>query len=591
MKRHRLYFIIFLSLILIVACQPSVAKIQEALEETKSAMPSLTQTKTDKPTSTEQASSTQTQKPTSTTSRNEMDGAELVYVPKGEFLMGSEDSDAWEDEAPEHMVYLDSYRIYKHEVTNSQFAEFVKETNYETYAEENGWSRVNQGENWFVPGAYWAVPQGQDSNVNGLGNYPVIHVSWSDADAYCHWAGGRLPTEAEWEKAARGTDGITYPWKNDGVTGEKANYCDKNCASDKADVAHDDGFSYSAPVGSYPNGACPSGALDMAGNVFEWVADWYDKEYYSQATYAINPQGPSFGSEKSYRGGSWVSDKESLRTFSRFAIDPIFTDDKIGFRCVLDEKDVTISITATSTITPSPTIFTPETDAEGNPVCVLIDPNIAIGSQIFANIEFQYDILNYLNAGGDPLELPQQLASDAAAQEPYLIAVYQPDFNSDQIPDVIVTVTLPYGNGLGESHVYAFLCQYGHYESYLLFRHAGAGIKAEGLYAGGGARIERLDDLNKSGNIEILFSVNYPWYAEYFIGTWDGGGFKSLISYPDFDNFGSWHVSFLVDPGNFKVEDTDGDGVYELIVLGNRYDSELEDKIYYWNGKHWLPEN
>ncbi len=85
--------------------------------------------------------------------------------------------------------------------------------------------------------------------------------------------------------------------------------------------------------------------------------------------------------------------------------------------------------------------------------------------------------------------------------------------------------------------------------------------------------------------------MNYPWYAEYFIGTWDGGGFKSLISYPDFDNFGSWHVSFLVDPGNFKVEDTDGDGVYELIVLGNRYDSELEDKIYYWNGKHWLPEN
>jgi formylglycine-generating enzyme required for sulfatase activity len=219
----------------------------------------------------------------------------MVYVPAGEFLMGLTEEEAeaaWKEcgehceksmffnEVPQHKVYLDAYWIYKTEVSNDMFTAFVKETQWKTEAELNGfgWLFINIQE-----GANWQHPAGENSTIEGKGNHPVVQVSWQDAKAYCEWAGGRLPTEAEWEKAARGTDGRRYPWGNLDPTGGKLNYCDKNCEFSWADKNIDDKNSETAPVGSYPAGASPYGALDMAGNVWEWVQDWYAEDYYANS--------------------------------------------------------------------------------------------------------------------------------------------------------------------------------------------------------------------------------------------------------------------------------------------------------------------
>ncbi len=512
---------------------------------------------------------------------NPKDNAKIVYVPAGEFLMGSEDSVADSDEAPEHTVYMDAFWIYKHEVTNAQFAEFVTETSYETDAEKKGWNSVYKDGSWTdLSGAYWARREGPGSEVNDMDDYPVVHVSWNDADAYCKWAGGRLPKEAEWEKAARGTDGRTYPWGDTLANCSLAQYWDCDGKTTKVD--------------SHPDGASPYGAMDMAGNVDEWVNDWYTSNYYSQSVSLDNPEGPSHGTFRVLRGGSWSSywmpgaEWGDLRVSNRLSTNPNNTGDTTGFRCILDETKETTSITPTSTLTLNPTSFTPETDIEGYPVCVVIDPETSIGPEIFENTEFQNDILDYLNAGGNPLELPQRLSSDAAAQEPNLITVYQPDFNSDQIPDVLMTITLPYGGGSGESHVYMFICRNGQYETHTLFRRMGAGIQAEGLYEGGGAQIERLDDLNKSGNIEILFSVNWPWYADYFLITWENDQFHSLISYVD--ELGFQRSYFEVNHGNFNIEDVDGDGIIELLVIPTNSQT-MEIETWYWDGEQYqLPD-
>jgi formylglycine-generating enzyme required for sulfatase activity len=218
------------------------------------------------------------------------DGAEMVLVPAGEFLMGSDDG---ADEKPPHRVYLDAFSIDKYETTNALYRRFMDAT--------------NRAAPW-----YWS-----DAKGNGA-TQPVVGVSWGDADAYCRWAGKRLPTEAEWEKAARGTDGRKYPW------GEQWDASRANWGESK--------LGKTAPVGSYPGGVSPYGAHDMAGNAWEWVADWYDKDYYQRSP-ERNPKGPDSGSARVLRGGSWFYDAFYLRTANRDGYTPVSRSYVIGFRC------------------------------------------------------------------------------------------------------------------------------------------------------------------------------------------------------------------------------------------------------------------
>lgn len=259
----------------------------------------------------------------------------LILIPEGEFLMGSDEPIAKDPERPEHRVYLESYYIYQTHVTNFQFEDFVKATGYVTTAEELGWSLVFNGVGFDeISGAYWAAPKGPESDLSGRGNFPVLHVSWYDASAFCEWAGGRLPTEAEWEKAARGTDGSRmFPWEGELITGDKANVCDVNCPADWAITDIDDGHTTSSPVGIFVNGASPYGVLDMAGNVTDWVADWFAEDYYNVSPYE-NPSGPETGEMRVHRGASWYSGFTNQRSTARNKNLPTHKHDHGGFRCV-----------------------------------------------------------------------------------------------------------------------------------------------------------------------------------------------------------------------------------------------------------------
>ncbi len=224
------------------------------------------------------------------------DGAEMVLVPAGEFVMGSEESG---NEKPRHRVYLDGFYIDKFEVTNALYKPFLQS------------ARRNQSAGRDAP-SDWS-----NSRFNGE-SQPVVGVTWHDADAYCTWAGKRLPTEAEWEKAARGTDGRKYPW-GDQWDASRAN-------------SNESKLGKTAPVGSYAGGVSPYGAHDMAGNVWEWVADWYDPDYYQRSP-ERNPTGPDSGRTRVLRGGSWLYEPFGLRTASRFSFTPGFRGNLIGFRC------------------------------------------------------------------------------------------------------------------------------------------------------------------------------------------------------------------------------------------------------------------
>jgi formylglycine-generating enzyme required for sulfatase activity/predicted Ser/Thr protein kinase len=228
----------------------------------------------------------------------------MVYVPAGEFIMGSDVGG--EDEKPVHTVYLDAFCIDKTEVTNAQYRKCVKS------------GVCNAPSNIIYDYADYA-------------QHPVVDVGWNDADAYCRWAGKRLPTEAEWEKAARGPDGLVYPWGNK-FNGTKLNFADKNTSFDWSDLNWDDGYAGTAPVGSYPDGASPYGALDMAGNVWEWVADWYDSGYYAISP-ENNPKGPASGDTRVYRGGSWRAEKPLVRAAERERNPPTSAFANVGFRC------------------------------------------------------------------------------------------------------------------------------------------------------------------------------------------------------------------------------------------------------------------
>jgi len=234
-----------------------------------------------------------------------VDGMALVCVPAGDFLMGSSngDADAANDEKPQHTVYLDAYWIDQTEVTNAQYARCVA----------TGACRRPESDNSYARNSYYDNSEYAD--------YPVIYVSWDDAVDYCTWAGRVLPSEAEWEKAARGTGGQIYPWGNQAPYSDLLNY-----AGNIGDTT---------AVGSYPAGASPYGALDMAGNVWEWTADWYDSDYYSSQTTWRNPAGPASGVYRVVRGGSWYYVSWSGRAAFRYWNAPVYRSNALGFRCRL----------------------------------------------------------------------------------------------------------------------------------------------------------------------------------------------------------------------------------------------------------------
>jgi formylglycine-generating enzyme required for sulfatase activity len=270
---------------------------------------------------------------------SEKDGMEMVYVPAGEFLMGSTDSDtsASSDEKPQHRVYLDAFWIDRTEVTNEMFEKFVADSGHKTDAEKAGKGRVLDlaskiGIGKETAGANWREPRGPGS-YTGLDQHPVVQVSWDDAKAYCEWAERRLPTEAEWEKAARGTDSLKFPWRNQNIAGDLLNFADRKLKEASwADTSVDDGYKFTAPVGSYPKGASPYRARDMAGNVWEWVADWYGEKYYTSSA-AQSPTGPALGQERVMRGGSWDDPQVKVRAAKRLGHIPDFSGADVGFRC------------------------------------------------------------------------------------------------------------------------------------------------------------------------------------------------------------------------------------------------------------------
>jgi formylglycine-generating enzyme required for sulfatase activity len=240
------------------------------------------------------------------------DGMSSVYIPGGSFIMGS--NSGYSDERPSHQVTLDDYWIDKTEITNFMYGLCVQDgkcpppSNMKYYSE------------------------------NKYADYPVGYVNWFNAEAYCSWAGRRLPTEAEWEKAARGTDGRTYPWGND-FGCQFGNFDDENqYDSDMVKGGPNcDGFIDASPVGSFPNGVSPYGIFDMSGNVWEWVADWYGESYYRRSP-NDNPTGPSSGDERVIRGGSWNYLEVVMRTSNRLKQLPTESYSYIGFRCATSNK-------------------------------------------------------------------------------------------------------------------------------------------------------------------------------------------------------------------------------------------------------------
>ena len=262
----------------------------------------------------------------------------MVFIPAGEFLMGSSEGEGAFDEHPQHRVYLDAYYIDKYEVTNAQFKEFVEATGYVTDAERgqaggyvyNPLETVYYKLVWRYPMVSWQRPhtwrddeQHPDAWKYYKMNNPVTQVSWNDVQVYAKWAGKRLPSEAEWEKAAIGTNSRKWPWGNtfnldiDGVT------VHANIASE-----------IFLPVGSFPTGISSYGVYDMAGNVQEWVADWYGANYYNHSPQS-NPKGPVEGIARVLRGGSWRHQKsyQVLSTSREYQL-PDYRSNFVGFRCV-----------------------------------------------------------------------------------------------------------------------------------------------------------------------------------------------------------------------------------------------------------------
>ncbi len=261
---------------------------------------------------------------------SDKDGMKLFFVPAGEFTMGSDADDAlaecqkirsncerswFTQEEPPHSVHVDAFWIDKTEVTVRMYGLCV----------DAGVCREPTNTNSYTQYSYYGN--------SAFDNYPVIYVDWNMAKAYCEWVDRRLPTEAEWEKAARSTNANIYPWGNT-FDGSLVNFCDRNCPLDWANNTFDDGHADVAPVGSYPSGKSVYGALDMAGNVWEWVNDWYSVTYYSSSA-ASNPSGPASGEYRALRSGGWNNFESTARSSDRESFLPTDAFDYIGFRCAM----------------------------------------------------------------------------------------------------------------------------------------------------------------------------------------------------------------------------------------------------------------
>jgi len=284
-----------------------------------------------------------------TTATGARDGLTWVHVPAGVFEMGCVEGDGCgddrADEKPRHAVRLGSgFWMSRTEVTVAAFRRFVADTAHRTTAERDGWSPFFDGKRLVTqPGLHWRTPgfaQGED--------HPVVDVSWYDAEAFCSWAGGRLPSEAEWEYAARGgAPGRRYVWGDQPVplvSGVKqANLADDETrrvyAGWKTVPWYDDGHTYTAPAGSFP--ANGFGLVDMAGNAAEWCADWYDERAYpagARAEPLLDPRGPAVGEQRVVRGGSWVDDMAYMSVSRRYFDAPATHNAFIGFRCVREAR-------------------------------------------------------------------------------------------------------------------------------------------------------------------------------------------------------------------------------------------------------------
>jgi len=286
-------------------------------EPTKTLTPTLTATPTatltptippPSPTPTlEEGEPSPTPRPTLAAEISDPKGAEMVLVDEGVFIMGNDSGGG--DKSPAHIASLSNFYIDKFEVTNQ---------NYQACVEDLGCELPKNT-------IYYVLPS--------YGNHPAVYVTWEMADAYCEWRDARLPSEAEWEKAARGTNSSVYPW---GILFKRsaANYCDTGCEYSYADSSWSDGYARTAPVGTYEDGISPYGAYDMAGNVAEWVADWYAADYYKNSI-RVDPQGPESGLYRVLRGGSWFNKSTDLKVFMRNHLRPNVGYNYTGFRCAL----------------------------------------------------------------------------------------------------------------------------------------------------------------------------------------------------------------------------------------------------------------
>jgi formylglycine-generating enzyme required for sulfatase activity len=278
---------------------------------------------------------------------------ERVQIAGCTFRMGSDadEGEPSDGEAPSRLVTLEAFRMDAMAVTNADFAEFVEATGYRTTAERAGWSFVFAGllpehfpptrgvaeTPWWreVEHASWRFPEGPGSSATGREDHPVVHVSWQDASAYCAWAGTRLPTEAEWELAARGgLAGQRYPW-GDELTPGGVHRCNIWQGQFPRSNTRDDGYCGTAPVSAFrPNGF---GLFNTCGNTWEWCADWFSARHSSD--HIRNPQGPAAGTTRVIRGGSYLCHESycfRYRVAARSSNTPLSTTGHTGFRCAGD---------------------------------------------------------------------------------------------------------------------------------------------------------------------------------------------------------------------------------------------------------------